>query len=222
MGLRQVDVNGNPYIGVICVASDDLCLAPFDAKDEHIDLLHECLGMDNIVRMTMGGTTLVGTMVALNSRGAIVGDIASDEEIAILEEHREVHVLSGRLNCAGNLIMTNDSHALVHPRLNETKRNAIAETLGVEIMEGDLAGMGLVGSVGCATNRGILVHPKARQEELEALRGFFGLPVDIGTLNYGSPMIGACCAANSKGAVTGTTSTGIELGRLEDALGLIE
>jgi translation initiation factor 6 (eIF-6) len=33
-------------------------------------------------------------------------------------------------------------------------------------------------------------------------------------------MIGACCVANSKGAVAGTPSTGIELGRLEDALGL--
>ena len=98
----------------------------------------------------------------------------------------------------------------------------VAEGLDVELAEGDLAGMGVVGSVACATNKGVLVHPKARPDEMEALRGFFGIHVDIGTLNYGSPMIGACCVANSKGAVTGTATTGIELGRLEEALGLID
>ena len=213
-------MNGNPYVGVVTAVSDDLCLAPFDAKEELIELLRECMGTSEVIPMTMGGTTLVGTMVAMNSKGAVVGDIASDEELAILEEHLDVHILSGRFNCAGNLILTNDDKALVHPRISEKNREAIAQTLGVDIMEGDLAGMGVVGSVGCATNKGVLVHPKARADELEALREFFDLPVDIGTLNYGSPMIGACCVANTKGSVTGTTSTGIELGRLEDALGL--
>lgn len=221
MALRQVDVNGNPYVGVVCVASEDLVLAPFDAKPEHVELIKETLEAE-VITMSLGGTTLVGTMIAMNNKGAVVGDIATQEELERLGEHREVLVIHGRLNCAGNLIMTNDKKAWVHPRIDEESRNEIADILGVEIAEGDVAGMGVVGSVGCSTNRGVLVHPKVRPEELEALREFFGLPVDIGTLNYGSPMIGACCVANSRGALTGTHSTGIELGRLEEALGLID
>lgn len=221
MALRQVDVNGNPYVGVVCVASEDLCLVPNEAKDEQVELIAEALGVP-AVKTTVGGTNLLGTMVAMNARGAVVGDIVTNEELEVLREHREVLVLHGRLNCAGNLILANDSRAWVHPRLGKETRADIAEVLGVEVAEGDLAGMGVVGSVGCATNSGVLVHPKARKEELEELRGFFDLPVDIGTLNYGSPMIGASCVANSRGAVTGTPSTGIELGRLEDALGLID
>ena len=221
MGLRQVDVNGNPYVGVVCTAADDQVLVPNEASDEHVELIAETLEVP-AVRMTVGGTNLLGTMVAMNSEGAVVGDIISDDELRVLSEHREVLVLHGRLNCAGNLVLANDEHAWVHPRLDEDVREDIAEVLDVDVGEGDLAGMGVVGSVGCATNRGVLVHPKARKEELEALVGFFGVHVDIGTLNYGSPMIGACCVANSKGAVTGTASTGIELGRLEDALGLID
>ena len=221
MGLRQVDVNGNPYVGVVCAASEDLVLVPNEAKDEHVQLISETLGVP-AVSMTVGGTNLLGTMVAMNSKGAVVGDIISEEELKVLSEHREVLILHGRLNCAGNLILSNDERAWVHPRLGDDVRKDIAEVLDVEVGEGDLAGMGVVGSVGCATNRGVLVHPKARKEELEALEGFFGIHVDIGTLNYGSPMIGACCVANSGGAVTGTASTGIELGRLEDALGLID
>lgn len=214
-------MNGNPYVGVVCVASEDLCLVPNEAKDEHVDLIAEALGVP-AVKTTVGGTNLLGTMVAMNSRGVVVGDIITDDELEVLREHREVLVLHGRLNCAGNLILANDSSAWVHPRLGKDVRADVAEVLGVEVADGDLAGMGVVGSVACATNKGVLVHPKARKEELDALRGFFDLPVDIGTLNYGSPMIGASCVANSGGAVTGTSSTGIELGRLEDALGLID
>lgn len=221
MALRQVDMNGNPYIGVVCAASEDLCLAPYVAREEHIKLLEETLDT-RIVQMTMGGTNLVGTMVAMNNRGVVVGDIVTDEEMEVLTEHREVLVIHGRLNCAGNLILTNDTKAWVHPRIGPDVRKDIAEVLDVEVAEGDIAGMGVVGSVGCATNKGVLVHPKARPEEMEALKEFFGVHVDIGTLNYGSPMIGASAVANSKGALTGTQTTGIELGRLEDALGLID
>ena len=221
MALRQVDVNGNPYVGVVCVASEDLVLAPFDAKEEHVQLIAETLEAE-VVTLSIGGTSLLGTMIAMNGRGAVVGDIATEEDLDKLGEHRDVLVIHGRLNCAGNLILTNDEKAWVHPRISTESRADIADVLGVDVAEGDLAGMGVVGSVGYATNRGVLVHPKARQDELKALWEFFDLPVDIGTLNYGSPMIGACCVANSKGALTGTQSTGIELGRLEEALGLID
>lgn len=221
MALRQMDVNGSPYLGVLCAATEDLCLAPHDAKEDQFTLIEEALGSE-VVPLTIGGTNLCGTMIAMNSHGAVVGDIVTEEELSVLEEHCKVWILEGRLNCAGNLIMANDEKAWVHPRLGEEEKAGIAKALKVEVAEGDLVGMGVVGSVGCATNHGVLVHPKARPEELEELKGFFNLPVDIGTLNYGSPMIGACCVANSKGAITGTPSTGIELGRLEDALGLMD
>jgi len=214
-----VDLSGNPYVGVRCAASDDLCIVPQEASRADERALEEALGAQ-VLRMTVGGTNICGTMVALNSRGAVVGDIASEAELIDLRRRREVLVLEGRLNCAGNLILTNDTHAVVHPRFGKELVERIGSTLGVEVMHGDIAGMGVVGSAACATNRGVLVHPKATKEELEAMRAFFKVPVDIGTLNYGSPMIGACCVANSKGAVAGTASTGIELGRLEDALGL--
>jgi translation initiation factor 6 len=216
-----VDVNGNPYVGVVCAAAEDLVLVPNEAKDEHVQLISESLEVPP-VSLTVGGTNLLGTMMAMNSNGVVVGNIIGDDELERLSEYREVLVLHGRLNCAGNLILTNDEKAWVHPRIGDDVRANIAEVLNVEVSEGDLAGMGVVGSVGCATNKGVLVHPKATKEELEILREFFGIQVDIGTLNYGSPMIGACCVANSKGAVTGTVSTGIELGRLEEALDLID
>ena len=43
----------------------------------------------------------------------------------------------------------------------------------------------------------------------------------IGTVNHGSPVIGSGLIANSKGAIIGNQTTGIEMGRIEEALGFL-
>jgi translation initiation factor 6 len=74
---------------------------------------------------------------------------------------------------------------------------------------------------GAATNRGILVHPRASVSEIDQLENLFGLSVDIGTVNFGSPLIGSGLLANSHGYLAGSETTGPELGRIEDALGFL-
>ncbi|HIJ00688.1 MAG TPA: translation initiation factor IF-6, partial [Candidatus Methanomethylophilaceae archaeon] len=56
--------------------------------------------------------------------------------------------------------------------------------------------------------------------EMAELSGALGVEFSPITLNYGSAMVGACVVANSKGALVGNISTTIELGHLEEALGL--
>jgi translation initiation factor 6 len=41
-----------------------------------------------------------------------------------------------------------------------------------------------------------------------------------GTVNFGMPLVGAGVVSSSNGAVCGQQSTGIELGRIEEALKL--
>ena len=48
-----------------------------------------------------------------------------------------------------------------------------------------------------------------------------GVPPMVGTVSFGSPYVGAGVCASNNGAVAGTETTGPELNRLEDALGLI-
>jgi len=65
-----------------------------------------------------------------------------------------------------------------------------------------------------------LCHPRTTESELKEISSFFKVPASVATLNYGTPYLGACAVANSKGAYIGFKSTPIELGRLEDGLGL--
>jgi translation initiation factor 6 len=75
---------------------------------------------------------------------------------------------------------------------------------------------------GVITNQGLLVHPKVTLLERENLESIFKLPVNIGTTNFGTQMLGSGVLANSKGYLAGAETTGPELGRIEEALGFIE
>ena len=113
----------------------------------------------------IGGTNVVGSLLAMNSRGAIVTGFVGTEELAALRE-LEMFVLPHRLNAAGNNVLCNDHGALVHPGYDDHTVHAIGEVLGVEALRGTIAGMRTVGSAGVATNKGVLAHPHATEAEL--------------------------------------------------------
>ena len=72
------------------------------------------------------------------------------------------------------------------------------------------------------TNKGCLCHPKITSDEKRALESIFKVEAMIGTVNHGVPLIGSGIIANTKGAVIGNLTTGIEMGRIEEALGFLE
>lgn len=221
-GLLQVDLQGNPYIGVFAAANDHLALLPFSAPPTLVRDLAQALGVPAL-QTTLGGSGILGTLIALNSRGAVVADIATEDEVAGLRKHGlKVHVLEGTLNAAGNNVLCNDHGALVHPDMLVADIDAIGEALGLDTVEtGTIAGIGTVGSAGVCNNKGALTHPKITAREKAHLEEVLGVPSNIGTVNHGTPYIGAGLVVNTKGAGIGRLTTGPEMNRLEDALGYI-
>ena len=94
--------------------------------------------------------------------------------------------------------------------------------LGVPAKKGTIASLGTVGMAAVVTNKGCLCHPKTTPEEVEQLEKVFDVDVMIGTVNHGFPMIGSGLVANSNGAIIGNMTTGIEMGRIEEALGFLD
>ncbi|MEM4782516.1 MAG: translation initiation factor IF-6, partial [Halalkalicoccus sp.] len=58
--------------------------------------------------------------------------------------------------------------------------------------------------------------------ELDFLEELLDAYADIGTINYGRPLVGSGLVANASGYVAGRDTTGPELGRIEDALGYLD
>lgn len=221
ISLKALDLNGDPFLGVFAKATEKHVFLPIALGKHTVQAVEEALGVPHLT-VTVGGTRVIGTLIAANSKGAVIGDIALEEELKeIRAAGLEVHRLAGRFNAAGNVILASDKAAMVHPRLARPDIQGIADALGVEVAKGTIAGLYTVGSAAVATTKGVLAHPKVDDEEMEQLKDLFGVDVGIGTINYGSPMIGSGVLGNSKGACFGTSSTGIEKGRVADALGLI-
>lgn len=220
--LVQLEFNGSPYLGVFARATDHHILLPpnLDASIERA--LAEALEAP-VHPITLGGSYLVGSLLAANGQGVLVPAFTTERELTVLRElGLEVAVLPGRFNAVGNNVLANDHGALVNPDLPPEAREAVAAVLGVEVAAGTVAGLRIVGSVAVATNRGVLAHPKATDDELDLLEDLLGVEADIGTVNHGAPYLGAGMVANGVGAAIGRATTGPELNRIEDALGYLE
>ncbi len=217
---RKLNISGSPILGVFATCTDGLVFVPHDASDETMSELEESLGV-TAVRSSVGGSTIIGSLMRGNTKGVMVAGFILDRELRRIRKHTKASRLSGELNAAGNLILANDNAALVHPDLPDKSINLIKKALGVDIRRGTVGGLKTVGMAAIATNKGILVHPKATSTEIAVLEDLFNLPVDIGTVNFGSPLVGSGLLANSKGYVAGEDTTGPEITRIEDTLGYV-
>jgi translation initiation factor 6 len=220
LALAQLDVSGNPYIGIFCAANENIALVPIDFEKNHQKKLSETMELE-VIPALVARSSLIGSLLVMNSHGAIVNNFVESSEILKLKKHIDITVLDDKLNAIGNNILTNDHVALVHSDFNNKTLKEIEDALDVEVIKGAIAGLRTVGTAAVITNNGGLVHPKVKDEELQYLKDLFKSDIITGTANYGTPLIGACLIANSKGVVTGTTTTGIELGRIEDGFNLI-
>lgn len=215
--LKQMDINGDPCVGVFCKISERIAVIPPNFSKENIRCIKETLGVE-IVETSICNSSIVGPLTAFNSKGMLVTDFVNENELKKMKEKINVNTIHEKFNAFGNNILLNDKAALVHPQFSRKTIKIIADTFDVEVMKGTIAGLKTVGSAAVATNRGILCHPKAAEEEIKKMEALFNIPVSIGTVNYGMPYIGTGLIANSKAGITGTSTTGIELGRIEESL----
>ena len=100
---------------------------------------------------------------------------------------------------------------------DETARE-IKKVLDVEIKKATIAGLNTTGMAAVATNNGVLCHPKIDEDERKMIEEIMGVKVLTGTVNHGIPYVGAGIIANDTGSVVGRNTTGIEMGRVEEAL----
>lgn len=220
---KRLDPFGNPNVGVYVRATSTHLFLPPGLTADNVAQLEEAFGLEG-VRVTIGGSTLVGSLMAANKHGAVVADFASEAEIAVLREAglEVCRLRTARFNAAGNNVLCNDRGAIAHPELPKGSLREMAQALDVEVTHGRIAGLDTVGTAGVATDRGVLVHPLTTDDERIFIKDRLHAPARIGTVNHGHGLVGAGMAANAAGVACGSRTTGIELGRIEDALGFLE
>ena len=120
------------------------------------------------------------------------------------------------------LFYADDHVALVHPDLERETEEIIADALGVEVFRQTIAGNVLTGSYMSLSNQGGIVHPKTSIQDQDELSSLLQVPLVAGSVNRGSPVVGAGMVVNDWLAVTGMDTTATELSVIESVFRLGE
>ncbi len=220
--IQRFDIDGNPNLGVSILAKDNVAIVSQGLQDTYLKSIEETLKVP-IIKTPICGSNLAGALMAGNSNGLLVSPTVFSHELDILKNHDiNVEIIPDKLTAIGNIVVANDNGAIVNPDLSSDAKKIIEDTLNVEIVESTIAGLDIVGSAIAATNKGALVHPDASEEELDLVEEVLGVPAEIGTVNRGVKLVGACIIANSNGVIVANKTTGPELARIDQVFNLFE
>jgi len=220
MAISTGDILGNSQVGVYLTIVGDNLFYPSSLDKPAIEEISKCFDLE-MNPMLIGGSSLLGSLIVGNNKGIAVADIATEEDLDKLSSFGEVVILESGVNAAGNLVECNDHGAIVSKSIPSPGVELIGEVLGVKTARTRVAGQDTVGSLLVANNKGILSHPDITSSEVKEIEAVMSVPVMVGTVCFGSPYVGAGCVTSENNALVGSGSTGPELNRIEDALGLI-
>jgi translation initiation factor 6 len=214
---------GSASIGVYSLANDLVVVIPKMVPLEKAERTAEWLKV-KLVHTSISGSVLIGAFACANSNGILLPNSVREEELAVIKSLFEgnMTVMETKKTAYGNLVLANDKGAVVDPRFKEPEIRQIADTLGVEAVPSEIAGLPYVGALAVATNKGVLAHPLLKDEERKVLEDVFKVPVDVGTINCGIPYVGTGLLGNSHAAVAGSMTTGPEMFIIGNALDVVQ
>jgi translation initiation factor 6 len=223
LAIYLTDIVGSPSIGVYSLATDHMVIVPSYVLLKQAQEIEKWLKVP-LIHMSIGGSVLVGALASANSNGMLLPSYMLEAEIETIKAvfKGNITVMETKRTAWGNIVLANDHGAIIDPRIKEPDIKLISDTLGVEVVAGEIAGLPYVGSLAVATNKGVVAHPLLKDSERKTLEDALKVPVDVGTINCGIPYVGTGLLGNSHAAVVGSMTTGPETFIIEHALDVVQ
>jgi translation initiation factor 6 len=214
---------GSASIGVYALATDKIIIIPKLTPIKKAERFSKWMKV-KLIHTMIGGSVLVGVLACANSNGIVLPHFVNEEELEAIKNGFDgnITVMETKKTAFGNMILANDRGAVVDPRLKDWEIRLISDTLGVEVMTGEVAGLPYVGSLAVATNKGVLAHPLLKEEEKKLLEDVLKVPVDVGTVNCGIPYVKTGLISNSYAVIAGSLTTGPEMFIIGNALDVVK
>ena len=214
----NLSIHGDANVGLYGFATERYCL--FGSEGEAAKKLR--IMKVPVHSVSILHLDLIRILITGNSQGVIAPNILFDNDVKALEdalgEHKVQVFRLGTEYALGNLMLMNDNGIVIPPILKKFKPN-LEKFFGLPCEITTIAKLSTLGTLGLATNKGCIVHPQVKDKEADIIEKTLGVKLDVGTVNFGSPYPGSGIIANAHGFITGTSTSGPELGRIAEALG---
>ncbi|KAL1922070.1 uncharacterized protein VTP21DRAFT_10712 [Calcarisporiella thermophila] len=214
-------------VGAFSLLTNSYCLLAADGAGNFYNIFEsELSDVLPVIRTSIAGTNVIGRLAVGNRHGLVVPTTITDKELSHLRNSLPdgivVKKVEERLSALGNVVACNDYVALVHPEIDMETEEIIADALDVEVFRHTIVQNELVGSYCVLSNRGGLIHPHVKPQDLDELVSLIQVPLRAGTINRGSALVAAGLVANDWCAIVGLKSTGDELTAVNSIFNLWE
>jgi len=221
LGIHRLDIYRSCNIGIFTKANDNFVLVPLGLASTKTEQLSNFLGA-KAISISIGGSRLLGPLIAMNGKGILVSKLADDFEIEALRKETGLRVerLESKFTSLGNMIAANDNGAVISSAFSRETAAMVSETLGVPVRHLSVAQYIQAGSMVAASNSGAIMHPAGTEWEIKQVSETLKVDVEACTVNNGVPYVSSGIIINSKAAVVGSLTSGPELMILSRALKL--
>lgn len=216
MHFQQLSIDGEDFIGLFGLATDSYALLSVNFPKIFVLNVSE-------IRMRIYGSGLIGLFCAGNSNGLLLPYFIPEENLSFFKKSlKDVNIalIDSEHTAIGNLIACNDKAAIVSDKFEKKNVDLISDVLNVEVFQRKISERSEVGSCCVVTNKGFIAHLNA-ENEIKELEEIFKVQGNVGTVNFGFPFPRAGIIANSNGYIVGRSTSGIELGRIDEALNFL-
>jgi translation initiation factor 6 len=211
LAIHLLDIYRSSNIGIFLKSNENHLLIPHGLAKTKIEKLTEYLSVESI-EISIGGSRLLGPLIAMNNNGILVSKLADKNEITLLKKSTGLPVerLQSKYTSVGNLISANDRGVIASTLLKDVK-NQIVDVLNVPIEFLTIASFDHVGAFMVSGNVGSAIHPQASDGEITKATKALKVAVEPITINRGLPFIASGIILSKTKAVVGSLTTGPEL-----------
>lgn len=222
MTLMKIKVFGGDNVGLYIKATNNFFLYHSNLDKKKVRAAANVFGVEGIP-VKLVSSLILSPFVVCNSNGVVIPRIWEDYAVETLvsqlkEMDINYSVVDFRFNTFGNLVLANDSGAVVSPLIAPSIRRIIADTLDVEVASTTIGRFSYIGSLGVANNKGGVFSSVIKEDESRLIRDVLNISVFNGSINGGVEFISSGLVANDIGALVGTSTTGKELMIITQAL----
>lgn len=220
MTVKLFNIYRSPNIGLFLNSTENHVFLPFGIPLSKLRYIEKVLDVESI-QTSIAGCSLIKILSVINNNGMLVSSLTENYELNKISNYGiTVSKLYSNYTSVGNLVVANDYGAIASTLLNEDSISQIKQTLKVEVFQMNIATHFNVGSVLVASNSGAIIHPEATPYEVSKVSEILGIDVFPCTINGGIPYVSSGLVLNSKNALVGSLTTGIELMMVTKAFNL--